>query len=51
MLLRQLRRRFHTLAPEIEARVRAADGVQLDEWSDRFVDATALTEIFPDPAH
>lgn len=51
ILLRLLRRRFQTLPPEIEARVRGADSVQLDDWSDRFVDATVLSEIFSDLAH
>jgi len=50
-LLRQLRRRFHSLAPEVEARVRQADGNQLDEWLDRILDAKALTDIFTDLAH
>jgi len=51
MLLRQLRRRFHTLAPEMEARVREADGSQLDDWSERFVDAQTLADVFTDPTH
>ncbi len=51
MLLRQLRRRFHTVPSELEARVRKADGAQLDEWSDRFVDAKVLTDVFADLAH
>ena len=50
-LLRQLRRRFQTLPNELEARVRNADGAQLDEWLDRFVDAKALTDVFTDLAH
>ena len=50
-LLRQLRRRFQTLPNELEARVRDADGAQLDEWIDRFVDAKALTDVFTDLAH
>ena len=50
-LLRLLRRRFHTLSPEVEARVLNADGAQLDEWLDRFVDAKVLTDVFTDLAH
>ena len=50
-LLRQLRRRFHSLSPEVEARVLGADGAQLDDWLDRFVDAKALTDVFTDLAH
>ncbi len=51
MLLRQLRRRFHTLPAEVETRVRTADGAQLDEWSERFVDDRSLTDIFDDLVH
>ena len=50
-LLRLLRRRFHAVSSEVEARVQKADGAQLDEWLDRFVDAKALTEVFTDLAH
>ena len=50
-LRRQLHRRFHTLPPEVEARIREADGAQLDEWLDRFVDAKTLTDVFSDLAH
>ncbi len=50
-LLRQLRRRFDTLAPDVEARIQKADGAQLDEWLDRFVDAKALSDVFADVAH
>jgi len=45
MLLRQLRRRFHTVPSELETRVRKADDAQLDEWSDRFVDAKTLRAL------
>lgn len=50
MLLRQLRRRFGPLPAEIEDRVRTASGDQLDEWSERFVDARDLAEVFGGPA-
>ena len=51
MLLRQLRRRFHSVPSELEARVRKADDAQLDDWSDRFVDAKSLADVFTDLAH
>jgi hypothetical protein len=47
-LLRQIRRRFKTLPADLEARVHAATGEQLDDWLDRFVDATTLGDIFSD---
>ena len=50
-LLRQLRHRFHTLAPDLEIRVQKAEGDQLDEWLDRILDAKTLTDVFPDLAH
>lgn len=50
-LLRQLGRRFRTLPPGVETRVREADGAQLDDWLDRFVDAKSLADIFTDLAH
>ncbi|MEO5376052.1 MAG: Rpn family recombination-promoting nuclease/putative transposase [Alphaproteobacteria bacterium] len=49
MLLRQFRRRFGTLPAEIEVRVRAASSDQLDEWSERFVDARTLEDVFDEP--
>ena len=51
MLFRQLRRRFHTVPSELETRVRKANDAQLDEWSDRFVDAKSLTDVFAELAH
>ena len=50
-LLRLLRRRFHSVPPEMEARVSNAGSAQLDEWLDRFVDAKSLADVFPDVAH
>jgi predicted transposase YdaD len=51
-LLRLLQRRFKTLPPDREHRVRAADIVQLDEWLDRFVEARTLDEVFgPEQRH
>ena len=45
-LLRQLCRRFKTLPPGVEDRVRAAGSDQLDEWLDRILDARELTDVF-----
>ena len=45
-LLRQLHRRFRSLPAGIEERVRAAGVDQLDEWSDRFVDAHTFEDVF-----
>lgn len=46
MLLRQLRVRHGTLSPGIEERVRVANSDQLDEWSERFVNARELSDVF-----
>ena len=46
LLLRLLARRFGSLSPAIEERVRGADAEQLLDWGERFVDATSLDEIF-----
>jgi hypothetical protein len=46
MLLRQLRRRFGPLAPEVSARVAAADADQLDLWADRLMDGGDLNDVF-----
>ena len=46
MLLRQLRRRFTPLPASLEERVRAADSDQLDEWSERILEARALIDVF-----
>ena len=52
MLLRQLRRRFGPLAPDVEARVRDADGARLDDWSERILDAHELDDVFSgNPSH
>lgn len=45
-LLRQLRRRFGPLAPDVEARVREADGTRLDDWGERILDAHELDDVF-----
>ncbi|MBF0094590.1 MAG: Rpn family recombination-promoting nuclease/putative transposase [Alphaproteobacteria bacterium] len=50
MLLRLLRRKHGTLPPGIEERVRAADSDQLDEWSERLLDARELSDVFDAPA-
>ena len=46
MLLRLLRRRFQSLPSEVEDRVRTADSDHLDEWTDRFLDARTLSDVF-----
>jgi len=46
ILLRLLGRRFGPVAPEIAARVRAADAGQLDIWADRVLDAETLDAVF-----
>jgi len=46
MLLRLVRRRFSTVPLDIENHVRAADSHKLDEWSERFVDAQSLADLF-----
>jgi len=46
MLLRLLGRRFGPVAPEVAARVRAADDAQLDVWADRVLDAETLEAVF-----
>lgn len=50
VLLRQLGRRCGPVSLEIESRVRAADGTQLDEWMDRLMNARTLAEVFDPPA-
>ena len=45
-LLKQLEKRFGELAPEVLARVQAANLEQLDRWLLRFVDARTLDEVF-----
>ena len=52
MLLRLLRRRFRAVPDATELRVRAASPEQLDDWSERFVDAQSLADVFgPDLSH
>ncbi|MBI1206933.1 MAG: DUF4351 domain-containing protein [Azospirillum sp.] len=46
ILLRQLRRRFGAVPPSLESRVKIATGEQLDDWSERFVDARTLSDVF-----
>ncbi len=48
MLLRLLQRRFQTLPNSVEVLVQAAENDQLDTWSERFVDAQSLTDVFGD---
>ncbi len=46
VLLRMLRRKYGSLSPEVEDRIRKADAQQLLDWADRFVTADTLEEIF-----
>ena len=48
LLLLQLERRFGPLDEHTRQRVQAADAEQLLEWGRRFVDATALQDVFGD---
>jgi len=45
-LLRQLGRKFREVPPSVVARVRTANIDQLDEWSDRILDAKTLDNVF-----
>ena len=51
MLLRQLRRRFGDLPAELETRVGNATTDQLDNWSELFVDAKSLDDLFSGQPH
>jgi len=46
VLSRQLRRRFGELEPEIVEKIAAAKVEELDEWTDRVIDAASLEEVF-----
>ncbi len=48
LLLRQLERRFGPLDEHTQKRVQSADAERLLEWGERFVDATALSDVFAD---
>ena len=48
LLLVLLERRFGPLDEHTRQRVQAADAEQLLEWGRRFVDATALQDVFGD---
>ena len=51
-LHRQLLRRFKTVSPDVEHRIRTADVDQLDEWLDRILDAQTLDDVFgTEPRH
>jgi predicted transposase/invertase (TIGR01784 family) len=49
LLLRVLTLKFGELSPETVQRVRAASEASLDSWSERFVTATALDDVFAPP--
>ena len=46
LLLRLLTRRFGPLPADCVARIQAASSGQLEQWSDRVLDAHSLTEVF-----
>ena len=46
VLERQLRRRFGSLSPEVEARVAGASAVDLETWADEVLDANTLDDVF-----
>lgn len=46
LLMRQVRKRFGDVSPQIEARVRAADVDTLDRWGDLILTAATLDELF-----
>lgn len=46
MLLRLIRHRFPDLPPDLDVRICAASSDQLDEWSDRILDAKTLEDVF-----
>ena len=48
MLLRLLRLKFGSLAPEIEERVRSADADRLLEWGERVLTVESLQDVFRD---
>lgn len=50
MLLRLLQRRFGELPDAAIERVRGGSLAELDAWSDRFVSARSLDEVFADPS-
>lgn len=45
VLLRQLRRKFTALPPDVEQRVRSASPEELDRFADQILDATSLEEV------
>ena len=45
-LSRQLERRFGPLSPAARSRLAAASARELDEWTDRVLDAPTLGEVF-----
>jgi len=46
LLVRQIRLKFGPLAPELEARIEAADSVQIELWAERILTAHSLEEMF-----
>jgi predicted transposase/invertase (TIGR01784 family) len=46
LLVRLLQRRFSTVPDALVMRIGAADATQLDDWTERFVEANTLIDIF-----
>ncbi len=46
MILRQLRQRFGSLAPGVVTRVETGSTADLEDWSERLLDAPTLESIF-----
>ena len=51
MLARSLTRRFGALPDLVQQRIQSATLEQLEAWSDRFLDARTLDEVFQDLPH
>ena len=48
VLLRQLRRRFATLTPEVEQKVANGTKEELEVWTDRVLGASSVEDVFAD---
>jgi hypothetical protein len=49
LLLRMLEHRFGALPPVLQARVLAAEVVQVEAWVLRLLDAATVDDVFSDP--
>jgi hypothetical protein len=43
--LRQIRLKFDPLPPEVETRIEAASGAQIELWAERILTAQSLAEL------